>query len=324
MIITDIIPKQECDHIMDEILSVFTSLGSDLDLNDPNTWNNYNLPVQTRPGLFQSLVPNLPIIWKTRTKSHLVDIFRNCYKNLRDDLPNDFKLISSNDGINIKHSEAKPFHDNSKDLEKDWAHIDQTDSDKIFQCFQGQLVLTNTTASFRCTPESHKYYHFIRDKYAKKGDKSNWLKFTEEERKWLKDFFTKKNIDYQIPIVAPAGSLIIWSSTTIHSAKLQDKAVKTTNEDKWLGWRGIIYVSYRPRCDFKRNEIAKKKKVIEENRVLNHWGNKTFPLMPGGGYQRFVERHEAIEELTKNPKLLYQKLKITPVTEDNDILQYIT
>ena len=59
---------------------------------------------------------------------------------------------------------------------------------------------------------------------------------------------------------------------------------------------------------------------------MNHWGTKTFPLMPGGGHQRFIERDDVINDLTKNPKKVYDVLgiDIKDIIDDEQILKYIT
>ena len=52
---------------------------------------------------------------------------------------------------------------------------------------------------------------------------SNWWKFGNKEADEIKKVIIKNGGLWQIPIYAKKGSFIIWSSTTIHAAKLQNK-----------------------------------------------------------------------------------------------------
>jgi hypothetical protein len=320
-VITNVFTPNECNNIMDNIVSSFEKLGTGVNRKDPKTWNNYNLPVMTRPGMFQASMCNLPIIWKVRTDDRINNIFTILYEKFRgtDD------LIVSTDGINIKHAGIGPFHDVKNDFDKDWCHLDQTVDADRYKCIQGQLVMTNTTSAFRCTPKSHDYLYQILSDHSKLGDSQNWFKFNNTEKKEIKEFLEKKGCEWQIPIYCPQGSFIVWNSALIHSAKFADKPDGPTKTDPWKGWRGVLYICYRPRSDMRNGDIAKKIKNIKENRVMNHWGTKTFPHMPGGGYQRHVQRHKIINELTKEPTKVYEILGIVPkdIYSDEQIMKCI-
>ena len=105
-VITNVVDGKQCDGIMDNIVTNFEKLGTGLDRNDKETWNNFNLPVMTRPGMFQATMCNLPIIWKTKMNPNVIKIFETLYAKFRGTT----KLVVSNDGINIKHGQHGPFH----------------------------------------------------------------------------------------------------------------------------------------------------------------------------------------------------------------------
>lgn len=322
-VIQNVIDGVKCDDIMENIISNFEKLGTGLNRNKPETWNDFNLPVMTRSGMFQASMCNLPIIWETKINPNIIKIFETIYSKFR----NTTDLMVSNDGINIKHASYGPFHDSSKDFEKDWAHIDQTVTDDPYYCIQGQLVMTNTTSAFRCTPKSHKYLKYILKDYDVFGSIDNWLKFNLVQKKNIKEFLEEQGItDWQIPIYAPKGSFIVWSSATIHSAKYADGPKQSIKEDPWLGWRGVLYISYRPRMDMSKLEQNKKVHTIINNRVLNHWGNKTFPIITGGGHNRLTKRHPIINQITDEPKKVYEILNIdiNEILNNNTLLKYIT
>ena len=127
-VITNVINSDKCDEIMNDIVSSFEKLGTGLDRNKSDTWNDYNLPVMTRAGMFQSTMCNLPIIWKTKVNPNIIKIFNTLYSKFRKTTD----LMVSNDGINIKHIDMKPYHDKENDFQKDWAHIDQTVNDNPY------------------------------------------------------------------------------------------------------------------------------------------------------------------------------------------------
>lgn len=339
-VITNVIPNDECNNIMDNIVTNFEKLGTGLDRTKPETWNKENLPVMTRPGMFQATMCNLPVIWRTKMNPHILRIFETLYGKFRGTTD----LVVSNDGINIKHGEHGPFNDDKlykggrkklsaqqiedNDVESDWAHLDQTIDADMYRCIQGQLVMTNTTSAFRCTPKSHKYLYNILVDYGMAGRPDNWFKFNLTQKHEIKEFLENKGCVWQPAIYAPKGSFIVWNSACIHSAKFADSPVKATKEDPFLGWRGVLYISFRPREDMeneKPNMLSKKYGCIKDNRVMNHWGLKIFALYPGGPHNKKMKRHPRITQLTEHPEKVYDVLgiNIKEVLEDEKILKYI-
>jgi hypothetical protein len=300
-VINDVFTNEECDNWIDSILDNFEKLGTGFDKNDvENTWNIYNLPPQTRDGLFQSLVTNFKEIYEIRFHENVKFIFKTIYSELRGKKIN--KFICSQDGINMR-----PNIETSKNS-KDWSHCDQTIRNDIYKCVQGQAVLTNTTACFVCSPKSHLIFDDILDELKiPEDDTSNWLKFKDEQKDIIKKMVIDSGGEWQIPILSKKGSFIIWSSTLIHAARLQTKKEPKSKKDKYLGWRCVIYVCYRPLSEFTKREIEKREEYFDENRTTNHWG-KLFGKTPGGRYLYLKKRHPNIEDMIKNPKLVYDKI----------------
>lgn len=314
VVINDVFTNDECDAFMDGITTDFINLGTGIKLDTntdiKNTWTTYNLPPQTRPGLFQSLMSNSKNIWTIRSHNNVRKIFETLYTDLRKKEMRDF--IVSGDGINIRPGFVGPYA--TSKTKNDWAHVDQTIKNNIYKCIQGQAVLTNTTASFVASPKSHLVFDNILEKF-NCTDTSNWLKFTDEQITTVKELIQKKGGQYQIPILSKKGSFIVWASTLVHSAKLQDKEEYPTNEDKYNGWRGVVYVCYRPKEEFTKAEISKRIKAFNENRVLNHWSTKMFGKKPGSRYLYLEKRHPVIETLINDPKATYIKMG-TPILTD--------
>ena len=299
-IISNVFSKEYCDDKMDDLISSFESLGTGIDRKRiKETWTRDNLPPQSRPGLYQTLVGHTNSGWDIRSHKHVRHIFKTLYSDLRGKEIDDY--IVSFDGINVLPNDTGPY-----DKGKDWAHVDQTYGD-IYKCIQGQAVLTNTTAAFRATPGScHLFSDILEIAEVDEKDKSNWKLFKNNTITKVKAYCEEKGLMWQIPIYSKAGSFIVWSSSTIHSAKVQDKQEEKDKDDIWKGWRGVIYVCYRPREEVRKYVLEKRVKHFQNNRLTTHWGEKLFSKSPGGRYLYMTKREDIIEECLKNPKKIYE------------------
>ncbi len=276
----------------------------------------HNLPPQTRHGLFQCLVSNFKAVWTVRSDPNVRLVFKTLYSNLRGKTIRNY--IVSADGINFKPGTVGPNCSNSK---RDWAHVDQTSTADIFQCVQGQVVLANTTAGFVATPGSHILFKKILDELGI-DSKSNWLKFTPEQLVVAKEIIENNGGKWQIPILAPKGSMIVWASSLIHSAKLQDRIEKPLRTDKYNGWRAVVYVCYRPKSEFTPAQTKKRIMAFEANRHTNHWSIKLMSKKPGSHFIYRTDRHADIMAMIDNPVLVYDKIGKPVLSERQKKLIY--
>lgn len=188
------------------------------------------------------------------------------------------------------------------------------------------MVLTNTTACFVASPKSHQIYKEIMDKYeVPYSHDSNWLKIVDTKnvkQKEIKEMVENIDGKWQIPILSKAGSFIIWSSTLIHSARLPIREEKNNEFDKWLGWRCIVYVSYRPKEEYSEHDLFMRQEAYLENRTTNHWGTKIFKKDPRLYSSKKKENniHEKIKEIIKDPKILYKKIIYPNLNDDAETL----
>jgi hypothetical protein len=297
VVIENVFTNKECNELMKSILDDFEKVGKGIDKDDSDTWIKENLPPQTRHGLYQALVGNLPAVWKIRKHKHMLPIFKKLYTDFRGREINDY--ICSLDGINIQPNVKH------RDM-KDWAHSDQTDRSDVYKCVQGQAVLTNTSASFRATPKSHLYFdRYLDIAKVSKTDKSNWIKFNDTALPKIKNYLEKRGCKWQVPIKAKKGSFIVWLSSTIHSASSVSEVMKPTKLDPYRGWRGVIYVCYRPTEEFTPMQIKKRNFMIKNNRLTNHWTTKMFPKVPGGMYVSKESYCSKIQKLLDSPEKVY-------------------
>lgn len=104
-------------------------------------------------------------------------MFEVSYSGLRVDKEDDF--IVSFDGVNVKPGFVDGICTSKT---KDWAHIDQTQFKKygVYECTQGQAVLSNTSASFVASPKSHLAFEDILKEFGIESP-SNWNKFKPEQ-----------------------------------------------------------------------------------------------------------------------------------------------
>lgn len=261
-IIEDVIENPE--EIFEEIKTWMT------DTFEIEKWKLFNLPYGPRYGMYQGLVGHCPTIWKLREK--VAPIFAEKWDCETTD------LITSIDGASV----FPPMYRKTND----WPHIDQTGEG--LKCYQGQVVLTNTTASFVCTPRSHLKHQEVVDLY---DAKDNWCKVPE-----AKELFD----EWQIPIIAKAGSMILWDSRLIHSAKRQDRG-----DDSW---RCVVYICQRPKSHYTKRNLTTIKNAAINGRTTNHWGSRTFPKK----FHR-QKRNDIIDEYSENPEKLSYIKHMTPL-----------
>lgn len=282
VVIKSFFSPEQADIWKQEVIHWLISISDRLTEN-PQTWTSRNIPYGPRLGMMQSLISHCPTFWKIREAVY--PIFCQLYDTN--------KLLTSMDGATVH----PPIHDGSK---KDWPHIDQTVED--LWCVQGQVVLSETTASFKCTPTSHLKHREILESVGKVGDPSNWLKINQTDK--LAKIFGQW---WQVPIHSPSGSVILWDSKTIHSAQKNDLEDKT-------GWRCAFYVCMRPAAEYSPEQVQQLASCFHQGRSTNHWGTKVFPKRPSD--IKIDRKNDSLEEYSehperlviKNPSTLVQKL----------------
>lgn len=203
-----------CDKSFHKILEWISSINPTLDKRNLDGWKKENMFSGPRWGMYQSIISHCPIFHHFR--EHLYPIFKSIWRTKH--------LATSLDGASV-------YPPKRKVQVKDWPHIDQTQLD--VDCYQSQVVLTDTSASFVCTPKSNLYFKDIVKALSIDHKKSkNFYKFKEDEIKKVKNIMSLSDefvlgdhnneiSNWQIPITTKKGSLIFWKSNTIHSARRQ-------------------------------------------------------------------------------------------------------
>mmetsp|Transcript_5578 Transcript_5578/g.8356 ORF Transcript_5578/g.8356 Transcript_5578/m.8356 type:complete len:374 (+) Transcript_5578:63-1184(+) len=321
-VITNVFAPEECDYHTDAILSAFENLGTGVRRDDVDTWKPKPLcriPHQKRVCLFQQIFSNLPNIWDIRSDDRLVSFFARLY--------GDEHLIVSGDGINV----ALNGRTQQRSANIDWAHLDSVGP--FDGCIQGQVVLTDTSAAFRCSPRSHAIYktYMLRELNETRKTNKNWHKLNAAQIEWFKEHMPEDG-QYQVRIPAPRGSVILWYSNVLHSAaSAQETVAEVPADNPYMGTRCVVYVSYqtvsmyydRPPVAKKRGEKNKRKnheysrneqiearaKTVKANVSTNHRG-QPMPYKRG----RFAPpaSHEVVDAIQADPSKVYDLLGFTP------------
>lgn len=313
-VITDVFSPEECEASMDHLVNYVETISDGFDHKNPKTtWIKERIPPAVREGLFQGFIGNLPAVTSIRSDPRVREVFTMVYSNLRKEPVTEF--VSSLDGVNVRPPVA-PYYDESM---RDWAHIDISRRNAMFECVQGQVVLTSTSASFRCSPKSHLIYEKLLIEYGTGEHNGDWCLFDAKHYEQLAKKVDAVGGKWQIPIVVPMGSMILWFSSTVHSARLQSPPDTMKLVDgKWKDWRGVIYTCLRPKDEIDIDHIFRLKSAYRSNRCTNHWGKKIFSTLPVT--QKYTNYVPKIREFMKNPEKVYE---IFPRSLDPEWLKLI-
>lgn len=305
--ITGVFAAEECDAAMEGIVGSLERLAPGLSRHAPETWVRDNLPPQVRVGLYQAVVGNFAELWRLRVDARVRRVFALLYSALRGHPVTDF--VVSGDGLNLQPRYRGPFG-----AGEDWAHLDQT-SGPPFRCVQGQVVLTDTSACLRASPGSHRAFEALLTLTGGRAT-GDWRRFAQADYPEARALVEEAGGSWQVPVRAPRGSVLLWASSVVHSALRADGPTPLDPANPWRGWRGVVYVCYRPRGELTRTQRRKRWAAFEANRVTNHWGTRLFPTNPcarygpppaglrvGGSERNYVTSPEEVYALLGRPTL---------------------
>ena len=143
--------------------------------------------------------------------------------------------------------------------------------------------------------------------------KSTQARFTDDQAEKIKESIMKQNnAPFQLPIRAEKGSIILWFSTTIHSAMSATCKETSTRDDPFKGWRGVVYVCYRPKPEFSFHQLEVLKDCLENNLGTNHWATKVYSLTYKGKHARKQMVSPNIKRLVDEPRLVYEIVNFKP------------
>lgn len=317
VVIPNVFSATECDTYMAGIGAAICGMSDGFKpAKATDTWKAEILPPWIRDGLFRTGISGHPAVTRIRSDDRMSNIFRGVQSYLFGRNIGD--LVTSIDSVNFRPPVA-PFFTPAA---KDWPHVDVTGADGVYSCIQGQVVLSNSTAAFRCSPKSHLLYkEFLSDKRIGGNgfSEANWNMFSTEPEAVRIMATALGGIGglYQVPIFARKGTVILWLSSTVHSAQVQAPPVKDIAlRPAWLtegpcpNYRGVVYVCLRPRADVDQDHIDRLQMCEALNRQTNHWGERVFPLIPQSRVGKRTVYTEKILKLARNPLLAFEMAKV--------------
>ena len=228
----------------------------------PTRFSGDNIPFGPRLGMMQSLVGNFPSVWNIRLHPAVRTVFESVH-GTKD-------LFTSIDGVS--------FHPRSKrPAAKDWAHVDDTRDEPLQHViYQGQVILNDCQHTFRCSPGSHHCYDVWNQKLGK-SSQPNFRKFKDENLKFVRETVeSDSDRMWQVPVPAPAGSIILWDSRVIHSSVNNVQNLDDTSDEPYANWRAVVYVCFIPKRYASASTYARLQKALCENRMTNHSARKLF------------------------------------------------
>jgi hypothetical protein len=254
-VVPNVISQDKIDSYKTRFWEWMSSFGTNLN-EDPATWESKNWPPSIR-GLLQHYgIGHAKFVWDLRCEAAVLEVFSKIWK--------DSNLLVSFDGACL----SKPAHI-KKNLEKDsWAHIDQGPAKAgQFECIQGLMTFTEAGPGlggllvYKDSAQLHKKFFKRFPELAKSVGNADWCKLEVEHRDW---YFRHGAVEVQP--AAPAGSILLWDSRTVHWA------ARPSQEQKHC--RMAVYLCYVPRSKATKKDLEKKQKAFLERRMTSHWPAK--------------------------------------------------
>ncbi|KAI3115044.1 transcriptional regulator family: Fungal Specific TF [Penicillium roqueforti] len=253
-------PKKAQDY-QRKALDWLTSFSTTLDLDDPSTWTNDNLPVQSKVNTFNGYsVTHEKFMWDARMEPKVLEAFSKIWGT--------DELLVSFDALNITlpNREDKP-------AQKPWPHVDQSPMRRGLHCIQGIINLSHAgpeDGSLMVFPRSNTVTEEFFDT---ETDPSTWEQkdlrlFSAEEIQWFESHGMKPS-----KVLAEPGDLIVWDSRTVHWG-----GEPTVNSNTI---RTVIYASYAPFELATEESLKRKKEAFASYRATTHWPHENIVIRDG-------------------------------------------
>jgi ectoine hydroxylase-related dioxygenase (phytanoyl-CoA dioxygenase family) len=295
VVIPSLISREEQLACVNGYYDYAENLGTGIKRNDSSTMTTKSLPPYVSGGIDCNIpVAHKQFVWNIRENEKVINVFADMFGT--------DKLLTSFDRICFMRG-AKGRNDIG-------LHTDQSSKKKGLHCIQGLITLTHSvsldsTITMEDTQEDDgtlfvlKKSHDYHETFFKKSGvnaKSDWYKFTTEERDELLQKF--ENVRVQ----GPPGSLFLWDSRTFHCAVTPRK---TSNRR-----RLVVYTCYAPKQWATESQIKKKQKAFHDMRATSHW-----PLL-----SILFQKPQTYGDETKN----LSNYKVTPDRVESDKMKQMS
>lgn len=250
------VPADRARQYQQKALDWLRSFDSALDPDDPSTWKNAKLPVQTKLNTYEAYgVVHERFMWEARMEPGVIDAFAKIWGT--------DQLLVSFDSLNITLPGLKP-------VRAPWPHVDQAPRKRGMHCVQGIINLSHAgpeDGSLVVVPRSSQHVEAYFDTRTNPAD-WEWRDnryFDEQEMGW----FRQRGCE-PVKVQAEPGDLILWDSRTIHWG------AEPTEKSSTI--RTVIYAAYAPAALASNEAIAEKQKVFAANGATTHWPHDNIRL----------------------------------------------
>jgi ectoine hydroxylase-related dioxygenase (phytanoyl-CoA dioxygenase family) len=247
-VIKGAIPQDRAKAYQQDVFSWLKTFGTELDIENPNTWTKQNLPIQSKINSFPNYaVMHERFFWEARQEPGVLDAFSKLWGT--------DELLVSFDSLNVTFPNRKDVKPRAA-----WQHVDQGPFRKGLHCVQGIINLSHAgpeDGGLVVYPESHKLFEQF---FETQTDKSTWSEkdlylFNEAELEWY-DIQPHK-------VCAEPGDLILWDSRLIHYG-----AEPTEKSDVI---RTVLYACYTPASFATKEALVTKAEIFKNWAGTTHW-----------------------------------------------------
>nr|AOR51877.1 phytanoil-CoA dioxygenase [Phaffia rhodozyma] len=256
VVVPNVIPDDRAREYVSRAHDFLESFNLGYNRDDPSTWNLSSLPYNNKGGLYSAYgVGHQQFLWDIRQEPGLIDTFATVWGTS--------ELLVSFDGINI----SVPLNlqeEQNKGLDSPWPHVDQSPNRRFFHCIQGIANLAPNgplDGGLMVLRGSKELYNECFDRFAHQRPAEGWTPLdsyhhTPEMLEWM---IKEKGCTWH-KVEAPAGSVILWDSRTVHYGSIP----LSTNP------RVASYVCYKPAALISEEYREKKKEAIDQMLTSTH------------------------------------------------------
>ncbi|GME23959.1 Phytanoyl-CoA dioxygenase [Neofusicoccum parvum] len=245
------IPYDRALEYRDRAHEWLTSFDTPLDLSNPSTWTNANLPVQSKINTFNAYcVPHERFMWDARQEPGVVGAFETLWGTN--------ELLVSFDALNVTLPNRA-----DRPRKGAWPHVDQSPFRRGLCCAQGVINLSPSgphDGGLVVFPGSH---NLLAEFFDTMTDRAAWERrdlymFSEDELAW---FAARGAVPLKVE--AAPGDLLVWDSRTVHwGAEPGEQSTQV---------RTVVYASYAPAAWASEQQLAEKAKIFANWAGTTHW-----------------------------------------------------
>lgn len=243
-----------------------THFDNPIERNNVDTWKTWYKMKPNKDMLLQTFsIGQSQFSWNVRQNPKVVDVFSKIWS------VEPTELITSMDAVSFHippEVTNKGWYENN-----DWLHIDSSYMRNDFECVQGFVTafdINDGDATLSLLEGSNNYHFEFKNKFNIKKD-MEWYKLSNEE---LNFYYEEGCMRHNV--LAPAGSLILWDSRTVHSGMQPLKTRKEPN------FRLVSYVCMTPKKLVSKETLNYRINAFENLNTTTHCPHrpKLFPKFP--------------------------------------------